>query len=61
MGLIVRVNGKETEELGIYADSINRTVAVDSNVTENKKLDLKKVFVEVNIYGSDEIMNDILT
>lgn len=58
MGAIIKHNGKELFAALCHVNTASNIVTLDTMFEPNMKLDLKKVHVEVNIFGDLEPLED---
>ena len=52
MGAIIKMNGVEVQEALAIVDTANNKVTLETMLDNGRELDLKKVYVEVNIFGN---------
>ena len=52
MGAIIKMNGVEVQEALAIVDTANNKVTLETMLDNGRELDLRKVYVEVNIYGN---------
>lgn len=52
MGAVIKMNGIEVQEALAIVDTANNKVTLETMLDNGRELDLRKVYVEVNIYGS---------
>ena len=52
MGAVIKLNGVEVQEALAIVDTANNKVTLETMLDNGRELDLKKVYVEVNIYGN---------
>lgn len=52
MGAIIKLNGVEVQEALAIVDTANNKVTLETMLDNGKELNLKKVYVEVNIFGN---------
>ena len=55
MGAVVKINGREIPESLVTVDTANNRATFETMDDIDKSLDLRRVYVEVNIFGAVSI------
>jgi len=55
MGAIIKLNGMEVQEGLVIVDTANNKVTLETMQDNGRELNLRKVYVEVNIYGNENM------
>lgn len=55
MGAVIKVNGMEVPESLAIIDTANGTVTLETMLISEQKLDVDKIYAEVNLFGEIEL------